>query len=223
MPVRLARGWHLLTAVVSGGSLLLQLVLVLASDNDTVLIRLIRLVSYFTIQSNLIVTAVAIMLVRDPRRDGAFWRVARLASVVCIGVTGLVYVAVLRDLFVLGPLDRIANAGLHYATPVLAVLGWALFGPRPRVDLRVVRLTLAYPVLWLAYILARGAIVHEYPYPFVDVDEQGYAAVFINCLVVTVVFLALSGLVWLLDRSAPPAPSQRRATVSGQSAGREAP
>lgn len=223
MPVRLARGWHLLTAVVSGGSLLLQLVLVLASDNDTVLIRLIRLVSYFTIQSNLIVTAVAIMLVRDPRRDGAFWRVARLASVVCIGVTGLVYVAVLRDLFVLGPLDRIANAGLHYATPVLAVLGWALFGPRPRVDLRVVRLTLAYPVLWLAYILARGAIVHEYPYPFVDVDKQGYAAVFINCLVVTVVFLALSGLVWLLDRSAPPAPSQRRATVSGQSAGREAP
>lgn len=205
-----ARWWHLSTFAVSGASLLLQLVLVVVSDNDTLGVRLIRLISYFTIQSNLIVCVVSFTLLRDPARDGDFWRIARLVSVVCIAVTGLVYVSVLRGLFELTPAARVADTGLHYLTPLLAVFGWLLFGPRPRVERRTVALALVFPVAWLVYTLIRGALIDEYPYPFVDVATKGYPTVLTNCAVVTVVFLAVAALVFLADRSLPKAPGPER-------------
>lgn len=201
-----ARWWNLAVVLVSGGSLVLQLVLVIVADADTLLTRLIRLVSYFTIDSNLIVTVVALTLLRDPDRDGPTWRAARLTGVLAIAVTGVVYVSVLRGLFDLSLAARVADTGLHYVTPTLVVLGWLLFGPRPRVDLRPVALALVFPVAWLVYTLIRGAVVDAYPYPFVDVIEHGYATVAVNCVVVTLVFLVLAGLAMLVDRRLSPAP-----------------
>lgn len=202
-----ARGWHLLTAAVSGSALLLQLVIILARDNDTALIRLVRLLSYFTIQSNIIVTVVAVTLAVRPDRDGPLWRIARLASLVCITVTGLVYVTVLRGLYELTPAEQVADTGLHYVTPVLVMVGWLLFGPRPRIAVRTILLTLIFPVLWLAYTLVRGELADEYPYPFVDVNADGYATVALNCLVVTAVFLGVSVVFRLLDFRLPAVPS----------------
>src|SRR2546423_843986 len=65
------------------------------------------------------------------------------------------------------------NAVVHYVMPIGIVLGWLLFGPRPRIDLRVVGWALAWPVAWLGYTLVRGAIWHWYPYPFLDVPTHG--------------------------------------------------
>jgi hypothetical protein len=46
--------------------------------NVSAWIRLGRLVSYFTIESNLLVLAAAVSLVLAPGRDGRLWRVLRL-------------------------------------------------------------------------------------------------------------------------------------------------
>lgn len=214
-----ARWWHLLTAAVSGSALVLQLVLVVASDNDTLLVRLVRLFSFFTIQSNIIVTVVALTLVVRPDRDGPRWRIARLAALVCITVTGIVYVTVLRGLVDLTPAGRIADTGLHYLTPLLVVIGWVLFGPRPRIGVRVIVVTMLYPVLWLAYTLIRGELTDEYPYPFVDVAAKGYAVVAVNCVLVTALFLAVAGIYLWLDsrlRAAPSSPAAPHATPAGR-------
>jgi len=217
--VTTARWWHLLTAGVSGSALALQLVLVVASDNDTVLLRLVRLLSFFTIQSNIIVTVVAVTLVVRPDRDGPRWRIARLAALVCITVTGIVYVTVLRGLVELTPAGRVADIGLHYLTPLLVVIGWLLFGPRPRIGVRVIVVTMLYPVLWLAYTLIRGELTDEYPYPFVDVAAKGYGVVALNCVLVTALFLAVAALyLWLDSRltAAPSSPAAPRATLAGR-------
>lgn len=210
--MKVARWWHLATAVVSGSALLLQLVIVLVRDNDTALVRLVRLLSFFTIQSNIIVTVVAVTLFIRPSRDGPLWRIARLASLVCITVTGIVYVSLLRGLYELTPADRVADTGLHYVTPVLVIVGWVLFGPRPRIGVRTIALTLLFPVLWLGYTLVRGALTDEYPYPFLDVAANGYAAAAVNCVLVTAVFLAVSGVFRLLDSRLPSSPTGLPAT-----------
>jgi hypothetical protein len=57
--------------------------------------RLWRLFSFFTIESNLIVLAAALALVRRPHRDGAVWRVVRLDSLLGIVITDLVFAIVL--------------------------------------------------------------------------------------------------------------------------------
>ncbi|MBA3524816.1 MAG: Pr6Pr family membrane protein, partial [Geodermatophilaceae bacterium] len=192
--------------VISGGSLLLQLVLVVIGDADTLLTRLIRLVSFFTVESNLIVTVVAFTLARDPGRDGRGWRVVRLAGVLGIAITGVVYVTVLRGLVELSPAGRVADIGLHYLTPALVVVGWLLYGPRPRVDLPSIGLALVFPVAWLGYTLVRGEVVDAYPYPFVDVIANGYPTVLLNCLLVTLLFLAVAALALFVDRRMAPAP-----------------
>lgn len=154
--------------------------------------RVVRVLSFFTIQSNLLCGFVALTLTLDPRRDGPIWRAVRLASLFGIAVTGIIYSAILADTHQpSGFAEILVNTIVHYIVPIAVVLGWFLFGPRPRIERRTVVLSLAFPVLWIAYTLVRGAIVHWYPYPFADVDALGYGRVAVN----GVLIVALLGLV----------------------------
>ena len=103
-----------------------------------------------------------------------------------IAVTGIVYSAILAATHdPNGWREVTSNTLLHYVVPILMVLGWVLFGPRPRTGLRTVLLAIIWPVLWLTYTLVHGALSSWYPYPFVDVAEHGYALVLLYCLGVT--------------------------------------
>src|SRR5690606_32244206 len=74
----------------------------------------------------------------DAHRDGPVWRVVRADALLGIVLTGLVHVVLLRPLLHLDGLSRVADSGLHLVVPALTVLGWLLFGPRPRLDARTV-------------------------------------------------------------------------------------
>jgi hypothetical protein len=52
--------------------------------------RLLRVASFFTIQSNVLVAITSAQLARRPDRDGPVWRVLRLDALVGIAVTGIV-------------------------------------------------------------------------------------------------------------------------------------
>ncbi|MGA8258292.1 MAG: Pr6Pr family membrane protein [Nocardioides sp.] len=208
-----ARRWHLLTAVVAVVTIGLQLLLVIRGGQvlDEVEppgmgLRLMRFVVYFTVQSNILVAITATMLTRDPLRDGVWWRCLRLAAIVGITVTGLVHFVLLRPLLDLGGADWAADKLLHMVVPALAVVGWAAFGPRPRVSRRAVAIAFAWPVAWLAVVLGVGAWTGWYPYPFLDHREEGAGAVVIAAVGVTIVFVALIAGARRLDRSLPAAP-----------------
>jgi hypothetical protein len=170
-------------------------------------IRLGRLVSYFTIQSNLLVAIVTAQLARDPLRDGPAWRVLRLAAVAGITLTGVVHFLLLRPLLDLDGADWVADKLLHMVVPVLAVVGWALFGPRPRIERREIRLTLIWPLAWLAWTLAIGGTTGWYPYPFLDHrEEHGTIGVVVTSVAITVFFVLLLALARYVDQRAQPAP-----------------
>lgn len=209
-----ARAFHAVTAVVVLAALVLQLVLVLQggrvldeTEQPGLGVRLARLVAYFTIQSNVLVAVAAVTLARAPDRDGPVWRVVRLAGVVGIAVTGLVHFVLLRPLLDLDGADWAADKLLHVVVPVLALVGWALFGPRPRVTGRVVAWALAWPIAWTVVTLLVGRASGWYPYPFLDPREDGVGAVAVAVAGITVLFLLLFGLAALVDRRAHPAPS----------------
>jgi hypothetical protein len=170
-------------------------------------IRLGRLVSYFTIQSNVLVAVVTTQLARDPLRGGSAWRVVRLAAVVGITVTGVVHFFLLRPLLDLDGADWLADKLLHMAVPLLAVIGFVVFGPRPRIDRRDIWLALGWPVAWVVYTMVVGWLTGWYPYPFLDHrEEHGYPGVVVSIAGITVFFLVLFWLAELLDRRAHPAP-----------------
>ena len=112
-------------------------------------VRVWRFFSYFTTQANLLVVATSLSLAFRPDRDGPGWRVARLNALTGITIAALVH------WFLLHPLDDFhgllwaSDTLTHIIVPVLAVLGWLVFGPRRRISVRVLLLGLVWPVLWL--------------------------------------------------------------------------
>lgn len=204
-----ARAWHLLTAAVVAFAVVFQLVLVvrgvdplLPEAYPSVGTRLVRFFSYFTILSNLLVLASTAPLVRSVP-EGRLWRVLRLDAVVCIAVTGLVHWFVLRPLLDLHGASYAADKLLHVVSPLLAVIGWAVFGPRGRLGRADLLPALVFPVVWVAYTLVHGAVSRWYPYPFIDVGLHGYPRVLVSCLGVAALLLALSGAALLLDGRLP--------------------
>ncbi|MEW1959725.1 Pr6Pr family membrane protein [Kineococcus sp. NPDC059986] len=215
MTQRPSRTVHALLALVVLAAFCAQVVLLLGGGADAnsgqadpvpVVTRFVRFLSYFTVQSNLLVLVAAVSLVLDPARDGRFWRVVRLDALLGITVTGLVFGAVLAPYVHPTGVAWWINAGFHYVSPVLAVASWLLFGPRPRVDGRTFGWAFVWPVGWTVYTLVRGAVVDWYPYPFLDVSALGYAVALRNVGFVVVLSVALLSLLRLLDRRLSPRP-----------------
>ena len=205
-----ARWWHLLTGTAVLAGLVIQIILVarLASAprntnsgviaGATIAGRYLRTISFFTIQSNILAAVTALQLARKPDRDGRAWRALRLAALLGITVTGIVYATVLARIHEPKGWEQVTtNTLFHYVSPVAMVLGWLAFGPRPRITWSTLVAALSWPAAWFAYTLARGAADRWYPYPFVDVVTHGYVRVIVNGLIVTVVL----GAVGLLYRA----------------------
>jgi len=166
--------------------------------------RIIRVLSFFTILSNLLCGIVSAQLAARPGRDGTAWRALRLAALVGITVTGIVYSTVLAAIHEPhGSVETTVNIIVHYVVPILMVAGWLAFGPRPRIDRATVLRSLLFPLLWFAYTLVRGAIWGWYPYPFVAVTSHGYPRVVLNALVITLVIGVVAALFALGDARLP--------------------
>ncbi|WP_154799001.1 Pr6Pr family membrane protein [Cellulosimicrobium protaetiae] len=205
----LARALHALVALAALTGVVMELVIALVDGPGTApsqAERLVRLFSYFTIQSNVLVGVVSLFLAVRPERDGPVFRVVHLDALLCIAVTGIVYNTVLRGLAELSAAGQVSNLLLHLLAPLLAVVAWLLVGPRPRVRAATVWWSVAYPLAWIAYTFVRGAVVGWYPYPFLDVAALGLARALVNTAVVAVVFLLLAWLVRLVDARLRPAP-----------------
>jgi len=200
----LARTLHAIVLVAAVVGLSLELVRALTSDDLGT--RLVRLFSYFTIQSNILAAIAAGMLLWRPDRRGRVFAVLRLDALLCIAVTGIVYHAVLAGLQELTPSGALANLMLHTVVPVGTVVAWLVVGPRPRLSPAVVGWSLVYPLGWIAYTFVRGAVVDWYPYPFLDVSEIGLQSALVRTGVVAVIFLVLAFLVLGLEKILPPAP-----------------
>jgi hypothetical protein len=200
----ISRIWFGLTAAVVLVGLAVQVVVTAGATGghfDSVAGRIFNLFCFFTVQSNVIVGVTSAQLAANPDRPSTVFRVFRLAGLVGIAVTGVVFHVVLAGLQELQGYAAFADFMLHTASPVLCVAGWLLFGPRVASGPRVVALALLYPLAWLVFTLVRGPLVDFYPYPFLDVRLHGYPVVLLNCLFVGILFAALAACATALDRA----------------------
>jgi len=208
--VTASRIWHLVIVIDVVIALVIQVMLVLTGGPDPntgetvasvgVATRMVQTLSFFTIQSNILVLIVATTLVLDPQRDGRVWRVLRLDALLGITITGLVFDLVLIHYVHPSGWQLVATIGLHYIAPWATLLGWLLFGPRPRIDRRTAAWAFAWPVAWITYTFVRGALVDWYPYPFLDVRTIGYPTAIRNTVVVVAVAVVLVALFARIDR-----------------------
>lgn len=204
------RVWAALTVAAAAVGVLIELLLVITgtwsvtADSPAPLgIRLWRFVSYFTVQSNLLVIVTVLPLIARPRHDGPRWRVLRLDGVIMITVTGVVNWLLLRGLVELGGWSAVGDVLVHLVAPASALIGWLVFGPRPRITPAVIGWSLVWPIGWLVYTLTVGTLTGWYPYPFLDVGELGAGRVALTCGALAVLFLGLATCCWRLERAMP--------------------
>lgn len=218
----ITRSWHALIAVLMLAAVTVQIIVavrVSGTPHETSVGllrgsstagRIIRVLSFFTIESNLLSGLVSAQLAIRPDRDGTAWRSLRLAALFGITVTGLVYSTVLAKIHEPnGTAETFVNDLVHYVVPVMMILGWLAFGPRPRITRTTILGSLLFPLLWIIYTLVRGAIWKWYPYPFLDVPTHGYLRVAVNAVLVTAVLGAVAALIATGDRALPAAPTAR--------------
>jgi hypothetical protein len=162
--------------------------------------RMVNLLFFFTIDSNLVLMLTCLLLALRLTGWGTAFAAFRLIGVVGITITGVVYYAVLKDLLDLHGAAYVSDVVLHTVSPLMAVFGWLAFGPRGLATTRAAVLTVAFPAVYLTAMLVRGPIVHWYPYPFVDVITHGYLTVAVNCVIVAVLFVAVAFGATRVDR-----------------------
>lgn len=161
--------------------------------------RLVDTFSYFTIWSNVVVALSATLLWRRPWRDTTWRRILRLDALLMITVTAIVYQVLLAPTTDVVGWSNLTDPILHIITPALTVIVWLVWGPRGWVNGRMLPAALVVPILWIVWMLVRGAITDTYPYGFANVTEFGYAAVSKTLAMILVFGLIVAAVYWGLD------------------------
>lgn len=180
-------------AVAAWAGLLIQLFLLIYNTPENgmnVLQAIGHFFRFFTILSNIAVAfVVSILLMKEERHP--LLKPANLTAIaVYIFVVGLVYNLVLRQLW--SPLgwQWVADNLLHVVTPILYLLYWWQFVRDKPQRWKLALLWLLYPAIYFVYAIIRGQLEGVYSYPFIDVNQLGFQKVFINALIIMLLFLA---------------------------------
>lgn len=145
--------------------------------------------SYFTNLSNLFAAGVLLFVApgRSASRD-----LVRFVSAVNMAVVGLVFAVLLRNTD-LGSLLPWVNFVLHTVMPVAVVLDWLVCPPSAKLRGKHIALAMVFPLVYLSYVVLRGAHTGWYPYPFLDpVNVGGYTGVAAYALGIAVTFVLCS-------------------------------
>ena len=163
----------------------LQLNLMIENSDDSLtrVQLLARFFSYFTIITNLLAAINLTILLAFPVSGLArfFARPSMQAAIAMyLVVVGVGYNILLRHLWTPTGLQFWVDEMLHDIIPILFLVYWFLYVLKGKLNVLHPLSWLLLPVLYLLFILMRGAVDGFYPYPFMHVEKIGYRAVLQN-------------------------------------------
>ncbi len=200
------RLWHASLALIGAVALIAQFVVVIDNGGSVT-----NFFSYFTIQSNILVMIAAALIAINPDRGGTAFGILRMAGLVGITITGVIFSTVLAGLAEFEGIAWWTDKAFHYVVPAMAVVGFIFIKPRTRLDKSSLWFV-TWALAWLTYTLVRAEVASpqfpvtntrfaDVPYDFIDVDQHGGVAVAIACAAVLVLALAIGSFyIWLSQR-----------------------
>ena len=190
--------------VLGAAALVLQFSLTIPlrlANGDTIAGAAVFYLSFFTILTNF-----ALVLIHASELWPSGWlgwfRTPATRGMMAAAITLVMvfYHLILAETWDPQGLGLVADLALHYVTPIFYVLWWLLFARHGMLKWADIPAMLLPPTIYLIYAMIRGAIVGEYPYPILEADRIGYAAVALNVVAVLVGLTALCAIVIGLDR-----------------------
>ena len=177
------------------------------SDGMSLLAALVQFFSFFTILTNIAITLIYLSALTEWSWLNWFRAPRTRAMMVAVMLLVMIfYHVLLRPIWQPEGLFLVCDYLLHYAAPILFALWWGVTQKHGAVDYADVPAMLVPPLVYLAYVMARGAITNTYPYPTLNAFELGYGQVGINVVMVaiglTILFLITIGIDRALARQA---------------------
>lgn len=166
--------------------------------------HLVQYISYFTIESNLLIAISLTIAVVLPGSKAARWILSpsfQTALAVYILVVAMVYNIVLRNTWAITGWGSIIDDLLHVVIPALYLVYWLIYIPYRSLKWADVLIWLIFPAIYLIYTFIRGEVIGRYPYPIIDVTKLGYAHALINSGFVAAGFLATGILLIIWNRT----------------------
>jgi len=157
--------------------------------------------SYFTNLSNLMAGAMLLLASFKPdalNQTGYARLTAGIA--VFIGMAGIVFNLELRQLMPPGQLIQLASIILHDINPWLFFIFWWLYVPHGALRAKDTLAWGVFPIAYFIVMLLRGVLTGHYPYPFVNAERFGYAAVLFNGVQMLIGFWLLGLVFVVLDK-----------------------
>jgi hypothetical protein len=179
-------------AITGWGGLIIQFWLSMTNTTYPPLTTVINYFSFFTILTNILIAVCFTCLALNYRSGigGFFTRPSVLtASAVHITIVGLIFNIILRPEIHSTGMQAWISDVLHVATPILFIAYWLLYVPKHYYSWKTIALWLIYPIVYLIYVLVRGAYADFYPYPFVDVRLWGLSKVLESCGIITIIYI----------------------------------
>ena len=200
--------YRLLFLFLCEAGILLQYAAVSQSGNAAMLS------CYYTVLSNILCFVYfAVLVVAQRKKENPL---VKGSVTMCIAVTGIVYHFLLDGMMEanaasVSPVLDAGNFLVHTVVPVMVVLDYFLFFPKGQYKSLHPIAWLVFPYLYFGFIWLRaeisdslfsgfGGAKSRYPYPFLDVDLYGWDKVLLIVLGITVAFLALGYIAYVLDR-----------------------
>ena len=189
-----ARLFALIGALAAWFAVVFQFYLIILNREESIAETIARFFGFYTILTNILVALTfTFLFLKSNFRLGMFFTKTKTlaATAVYIMVVGMVYNLILRFIWSPQGLQRVVDEMLHVVVPLLFVFYWLVFAPKKGLLWKNVFPWLIYPLVYLLCVLARGAVVTYYPYPFLEVHKLGYGQVLLNCLVLFGAFLGV--------------------------------
>jgi hypothetical protein len=158
--------------------------------------------SFFTILCNILAVLCFLAVLLGDGGGLAFFRKPQVQSAVALYmlVVAIIYIAILEGLWAPTGLMRVLDTLLHYVMPAIFLIFWLIFVAKGTLAYADIPKILAFPFLYAVYVMIRGGLTGEYPYPIMDATELGYPTALLNTVFIFVLFLVLGLALVAYDR-----------------------
>ena len=172
-------------------------------DGGAAVSAVIYYFSFFTILTNTLLALVYLgAIVRGQRWLMLFRKpITRATAAATITLVGTYYHFMLSGLYQVDGLLEVCIVIMHYVAPVLYLIWFAVWNRTGTLKWAAIPRMLVYPLVYLVFILLRGAVTGEYPYPSFDVAALGYGPVAMTSVVLLAVLVVFNAAAIAIDRS----------------------
>jgi hypothetical protein len=186
-------------ALIAFSTVFAQFFLVYSSGKLSFFYWLLRFFTFFTIIGNSLLGIYALSEWRAKTNRG---RVLDMPVLIYISVVGIVYHALLQDVWNPQGLQKITDLFLHTIIPLGTLIYWLCYKVRQQqFRWQMLIQWLVLPTIYFGYVLIFGYFCQAYPYPFLEVGELGYPKVLLTAVILAAGMLTIGLLYIALAKS----------------------